>query len=287
MNQSVCAVVVSFHPLPEDIANLAVIREQVQYVVVVDNGSDEIPLTNLRNACHMLDIHMIENGANLGIAAGLNTGVRWALSQGCKWVVLFDQDSKPLPGFVEKLLLGLVGHPQSKKIAIMAPSYVDARSNASVAGTVRAGTGEILAVQTSGSLMPTAVFGKEGWFDEDFFIDCVDYDYCLRIRSHGWIFEECKSAVLLHKANYPTMHKILGHKFYAANFTPIRRYYRARNFLWMLRRYGKTHLLFCIVLNLANINSLIKAIVAEDNRWDKVRSTFRGYVDGVSGKVSA
>jgi rhamnosyltransferase len=286
MNQSVCAVVVSFHPPQEDIANLAFIREQAQYAVVVDNGSDEIPLTNLRKTCRMLDIHLIENGANLGIAAALNTGIRWALSQGCKWVVLFDQDSKPLPGFVEKLLHALVDHPQTQKIAIMAPSYVDARSNAPVAGTVYTRAGEVLAVQSSGSLMPMAVFEKEGWFDENFFIDCVDYEYCLRIRNHGWIFEECKSAVLLHKANSPTMHKVLGHKFYAANFSPLRRYYRARNFLWMLRRYGKTHLLFCLLLNLANVNSMIKAIVAEDNRWEKLRSTFRGYVDGVWGNVS-
>jgi len=273
--------------MPEDIANLAAIREQVRQFVVVDNGSAEVPLANLREACRTLDVHLIENGANLGIAAALNAGIRWGLQQGCEWVVLFDQDSKPLPGFVNRLLDAAIKHPQSQKIAIMAPSYVDARSNASVPGTVRTSKGELLAVQSSGSLMPAAVFQKEGWFEEDFFIDCVDYDYCLKLRNHGWIFDEGKTAVLLHKANRPTMHRMCGYKFYTANFSPSRRYYRARNFCWMFRKYWKTHPLFCIYLNLANVSSIMKLIAAEDNKLQKLQATFRGYLDGLCERVNA
>jgi len=285
-NRSVCAVVVTFHPRHEDIANLGSIREQVQRVVVVDNGSDETPLTALRETCQKLDINLIENGANLGIAAALNTGIRWALSEGCKWVVLFDQDSKPSGGFVEKLLSALLDHPQPQKIGIMVPSYLDSRSDAALP-IHRVRAGELLVAMTSGSLMPTAVFGKEGWFDENFFIDCVDYDYCLRIRDHGWIIQECRDAVLMHQRSSPKVHRLFGLKLLTTtNYSAIRRYYWARNVLWLFRRHGKKHFLFCAHMVGAVVKDTLK-ITAEKDRWGKFTSALQGYMDGVFGIMNS
>ena len=280
MNQSVCVVITTFHPRQEDIVNLVSIRNEAQFMVVVDNGSEETSLIDLRKRCQQLNIHLIENGANMGMAVALNTGIRWALSQNCKWVILFDQDSKPLPSFVEKLLFALVNHPQTQKIAIMLPSYLDIRSNAPMK-PLRASSGEILVAMASGSLMPTAVFEKEGWFDEKFLTDYVDYDYSLKVRDHGWIIEECKNAILMHQLASPTIHKWFGYRtFITQNYSPFRRYCQTRNVLWMLRRYKKTHLSFCIYRNYRNLIELIK-IIAEDNRREKWQAAFRGYMDGI------
>lgn len=281
MSASVCAVVVTFHPRQEDIANLAFICQQVERVVVVDNGSGEMQLSDLRETCRRLNLHLIENGKNLGIASALNYGIQWALSQGFKWVVFFDQDSEPTSGLVDELLSAFVNHPRREKIGIMIPAYVDARSGAPQ-GTVYADTGDVLVAQTSGSLMPTEVFEKEGWFDEDFFIDCVDYEYCLRIRNRGWIIEECKSAVLMHKPGSARDVTYRGrHLFTTTDYSPLRRYYRTRNILWMLWRYRKTQLRFCVYLNWCNLID-VATIVGEDDKIEKVRAVFRGCMDGFS-----
>lgn len=286
MSANICAVVVTFHPSQEDLDNLPYVREQVQQIVVVDNGSATAPLTKLREACQRLNLHLIENGANLGVATAFNKGVRWAASQSYQWVILFDQDSKPSPGLVEKLFVALVNHPQAGRIAVMAPSYVDVRSNIPM-GAVRKGNGELLVSQHSGSLMPTAVFEREGWFADSFFIDCVDYEYCLRVGDRGWIIGDCASAVLLHKPNYPKNHKILGYRlFTTTNYLPLRRYYLTRNVIWLLRRYRKTHFMFLIQLNWGIFLDSIK-IVAEDNCWPKLRSALRGLVDGIFRHVDA
>jgi rhamnosyltransferase len=283
MTDSVCAVVITYHPQPEDFDNLVFIREQVQYAVIVDNASDEHLLLNLREKCQRLDIHLIENDANLGIAVALNTGIRWAISKGSKWVALFDQDSKPDPGFVEKLLLDLVSHSGHEKFGIMVPALVDARSNRPL-DFERTKTGELLAVQTSGSVMPTIVFEQEGWFDEGFFIDCVDYDYCLRIKDRGWKFEQCTDASLRHKPASFKEYRVLGCRiFEASNYNATRRYYRTRNKIWMFRRHWKTHLSFCLHLNWSNMKDLIK-IIAEQNRREKWRAASRGFIDGICGQ---
>jgi rhamnosyltransferase len=282
MNDGVCAVVVTYHPSQVDIDNLAFIREQVQHLVVVDNGSDENQLTNIRLACQAPNIHLIENGANLGIAAALNTGIQWAISQGCKWVVLFDQDSKPSGGFVETLLSSLLNHPQTQRIAIMVSSSVDARSNlvSKPPAVFYTPDGELLVAQTSGSLMPTSVFQKEGWFDEKFFVDYVDYDYCLMVRIHGWIIEKCTDAVLLHKPGDPGDYRVFGVRLFGTtNYSAARRYYRTRNVLWMLRKYWKTNLRLCLTMNWWNLKDVVK-IAGEVNPWNKWRAAFRGFVDG-------
>jgi rhamnosyltransferase len=142
-------------------------------------------------------------------------------------------------------------------------------------------TGELLAAQTSGSLLPAAVFEKEGLFDESFFIDWVDFDFCLRVKSHGWVIEESTSAVLLHKVAYPKAYNIFGVKvFDTTNYSPVRRYYRTRNVLWMFRRHRKRYFVFCAKMVGAALKDILK-IAAEENRWNKLRSAFRGCMDGV------
>jgi rhamnosyltransferase len=89
----VCAVVVTFHPASEVLANLSQVHQQVQNVVVVDNGSRLESLAPLRAASASAGFHLIENGENLGVATALNIGIRQAQALGAVWVLLFDQDS--------------------------------------------------------------------------------------------------------------------------------------------------------------------------------------------------
>lgn len=280
MHDFTCGITVTYHPDASNLANLGFVRAQVDCSVVVDNGSNEAELALLRPLCDKLGTHLVENGRNLGIAAALNCGIRWAKALGCTYVVLFDQDSKPLPSFVEKSLTVFSSRSNDEKIAIAAPCLLDARSLRSLSA-VRYGLGEPIAAQTSGSVMPIQVFDDVGWFDEAFFIDCVDFDYCLRLRNHGWSIKECKEAVLLHQpANYQA-HRFLGLKsITASNYTARRRYYRTRNILWMLRRHGGKYLRFCLALNYVNVKDLAK-IAWEEERLSKWSAAVRGYIDGI------
>jgi Glycosyl transferase family 2 len=92
--QSVCAVIVTYHPSARMLENNSQVRAQVQGLVVVDNGSSVEELDPLRAKTQSIGFQLIENGENLGIAEALNQGVRWTESQGYPWVILFDQDSK-------------------------------------------------------------------------------------------------------------------------------------------------------------------------------------------------
>src|SRR5580698_7152472 len=95
----ICAVVVTFRPEANVWDNLAKLRCQAETLVVVDNGSPPESLAPFRALPADAGFTLIENKANLGIAAALNAGVRWAKTRGFEYVVLFDQDSAVTDGF--------------------------------------------------------------------------------------------------------------------------------------------------------------------------------------------
>jgi len=97
--QSVCAVIITYHPTPKMIENLRNVLAQVEALIVVDNGSSAEELDPVRFASQTLGFHLIENSENLGVAEALNQGARWAKSRDFSWVVFFDQDSQITEGF--------------------------------------------------------------------------------------------------------------------------------------------------------------------------------------------
>jgi len=66
--QSVCAVIVTYHPTPQMLEHLRDVQAQVQELVVVDNGSNSDEVAALRIGARTFGFHVCENGNNLVIA---------------------------------------------------------------------------------------------------------------------------------------------------------------------------------------------------------------------------
>lgn len=61
-------------------------------VYVADNGSTDGSFESLKEDINDVRVTWIENGANLGFAAGCNQGIARALSDECEYVLLFNND---------------------------------------------------------------------------------------------------------------------------------------------------------------------------------------------------
>ena len=280
---SVCAIFVSFHP-DRDVCNtLTAVRPQVQHLVVVDNGSSSEELSSLRAT--NLGFDLIENGENLGIATALNIGVRRAHALGTEFVLLLDQDSCLTENFVATMLQGFAASPSQDRLGILVPRYVDRRFGHILAPYVAAGS-LLEAATTSGSLIPLSLFDRAGYIAEELFIDGVDYEFSLRIRSLGYTIEECPGAILLHSPGTPTYHRLLGSKpFQVGNYSPIRRYYQERNKIWITRRYWRRFYPFLLSQFAISLKDLIKIVAAEDGKRKKLTFFFRGILDGLRGRM--
>jgi rhamnosyltransferase len=280
--QSVCAVIVTYNPEPRFIDNIVTVAAQASHVVVVDNGSSNetqqlLDGLETRPACKV-----IRNHQNLGIAAALNLGVKYGVERGFEWVATFDQDSRICKEFVPKMLgtYQQAAHPQ--EIALVAPSYVDRESGVKLR-LRRASNGAILAAMTSGSMIPSRVIRKLGYFDESLFIDAVDKEFCLRARRRGLSIIQ-SPAVLLHSLGRTTYHRWLGLRFGATNHSVSRRYYITRNSLRVLMRYA-TDWPWTWREGKWMILDAAKVALVEDNKWNKFRAMLAGTADALCGRM--
>src|SRR5215475_15712137 len=195
--QAVCAVMVTYHPSAAMVENLRDLAAQVQGLVIVDNGSNAGELHALRAVSQDLALHLIENGTNLGVAEALNRGVRRAKDLGYRWVILFDQDSRTEPAFIERMFKAWQTHPKREALASIHPRYMHPGLGGFGRYGPRAPDGSPVWSMTSGALMPTWIFDRIGWFASEFFIDWIDIEYCFRIRSAGYLIAESR-AILMH-----------------------------------------------------------------------------------------
>jgi rhamnosyltransferase len=281
----VCAVVVTFHPRKDVFDNLAKACRQFTKVIVVDNGSDEPMFGDLQLASEKLGFELIENGDNLGIAAALNIGIRRAGDRHCQAVVLFDQDSTVTDGFLEAMLAAYQSNLQWEKVAIVAPRHWD-RNSKSWLTPQRSPDGNLRLTITSGSMTPLPVFSKCGWFDEDYIIDMVDTEYCLRVRWHGFTIQLAESASLLHSVGTLKEHSLLGLKKYrVSHHSASRRYYMTRNRLVTLFRYWRFErsLVYQVVKSIV-LDAFIIALF-EKQFLRKIVNTCIGVVDALRGRM--
>jgi rhamnosyltransferase len=280
----VCAVIITFRPDAAVLENLAPVRPQVGGLVVVDNGSSSEVLAPFHAAAASLDFALIENGRNLGIAAALNEGVRWAWSQGFEYVALFDQDSTVTEGFIQAMLAEYESHPERDRVGIVTPVQVERRTGCKRA-TENAKDGAPLTAITSGSLIPIDVFAACGLFEDDLIIDCVDHEFCLRVRSFGFTIVESKSAVLLVAVGHHTVHHMYGIRIESTHHSAQRRYYMTRNRVVLVRRYWARHPGWSLGKLRAIVRETIALCLVEDERKRKLVNTIRGIHDAMRGRM--
>ena len=280
------AIVVTYHPGPDVIANLTALQAQLPQVVIVDNGSSPEELAQLRAAVTALGLVLIENGENLGIATALNIGLRWGLEQGTgpEFVFLFDQDSRIPGGFFSTMLQAFGDSRWRDRLGILVPRYLDSRLNRPIHPNYVAEGLE--AAMTSGSMLRLQTFARFGLFVDELFIDGVDYEFSLRLRKAGLVIAECPGAVLLHSPGEPRRLKLFGMLDYqTANYSPIRRYYQERNKIWISRRYFFAFPVFCLKLFKFSSKDFLKIVFGETDKLRKLRFFLRGVVHGLTERM--
>ncbi len=237
----------------------------------------------------------IELSENKGIGFAQNRGIEYLLSDDeIKAVILFDHDSHPRTDMVsilnsecERLLL------QGTKVAAVGPVYIDPRTKnlypISVFSGFRLkkkypseGSGPIEAsfLIASGSLIPRSTFEMVGLMNEDFFIDYIDIEWSFRATDNGFICFACPAAKMYHQVGDDRL-KIFGREI--SIHSPLRRYYLARNSIFMLNtkyidwKY-KVRELFYTVTRVFIFLLFVK------KRMTYIRYITRGWHDGLKGK---
>ena len=271
----------TFHPGPDLKASLASLLPQVGAVVVVDNGSCPADLPDTTDPAWEGRVEIVANGENRGQGTALNQGLRRAKERGFSWALTLDQDSTPLPNLVDAAARAFPEHPCRERVAAIGAAVVDPP------GPTPAPTDAyrpMTAVITSGTLHSIPAWVRLGGFREDYFIDCVDTEFCLRARAHGLEVVAATEAALVHGIGTPSRKRAMGRWMMPTNHSPLRRYYVTRNRLSFWRRYARTDGRFVLTDMRQSIREWIGIAFAETDRAAKLGAILAGSRDAMLGR---
>lgn len=231
--KKIFTVIVCFKP---NITNLSLLCQTLlnnnSAVIIIDNTEEcYININSDFAQCSLFHL-----GENTGIAHAQNIGIKHAIKCGANVIVFFDQDSKIDSNFLPSLLPNLVpGEPK-----IVAPVIYDnitgiefpsfrlnkLKLPVKIYKEERDMPYDVDFVISSGSAVTTAAFNKAGLMDEDFFIDYVDIEWCIRCRNKNIPIQIVPGAIMIHSIG----EKIINFWFLSSFIhSPIRCYYQIRN----------------------------------------------------------
>lgn len=285
----VAAIIVSYNPDSNLFDSINLLLNQVEKVIIVDNGSKEKYVKYIKSI-NEDKIEIILNKENLGVATALNIGVIKALENGYEWILTMDQDSKASPDMVKKMfnVYNSINREERKDILSIFPNFVDERIQSIEENSNMNSYEYVDADITSGNLLRKEVFEKVGFFDDSLFIDLVDTDFCMRLNEKGIKMIKIRDAVLYHSlGESKTIKGILG-SFNTSNHSALRRYYMTRNRFYIWEKYKG--------LNSFTLNrdkklfkkEFVKIILGEKDKVNKIKMVLRGYKDykkGIKGKL--
>lgn len=232
-SESICAVIVTYEPDNFFESRVKVLSEQLSKVIVVDNSVKKTNADLFSDSNLNKYVSIISNGQNLGLGFALNQGVSLASSLGFKYVIFFDQDSEVYENTIS-MMCKIAMAIEDQSFGMLGAAYKSLPEEKSI------GTSYVKkkAIITSGSLVPMSIFEKIGDFRSDYFIDCLDSEFCLRLRKNGYSIYQTSANLLRHAVGHPINHKFFGLKFLSTHHSADRRYYIARNHLVTLRDYS-------------------------------------------------
>jgi rhamnosyltransferase len=280
----VCGIVVTYNPDDSFEKNLSALRCQTGGIVIVDNGSQPECLQRLKTIAESSGVEIIFNGANLGIAAALNIGIQAADQRGFRWVLTMDQDSFPLDIMVEALIRAYSDCPFQKKIAAVGSSLClhgieveEERYYRTVAWV------ETSHVITSGTLLPVQIYRTVGPFRNEFFMDYVDIEWCLRARVAGYRVIRSTESGMVHSLGSLRRQRFMWRKVHPTHHPAWRRYYITRNRVTVWKQYWRREPTWVFYDTRSFVKEALKILLYEGDRMSKLAAIVQGLRDAMVG----
>ena len=273
----IAGVVVLYNPDVDYISNINSYINDLDLLYVIDNSNKKNKILDSKK------IKYIFNNNNLGVAKALNMACDMAIEDKYKWILTMDQDTKFNDGVIKEMIkyikdndtddVGIVVPWHNTKLDLEKPKEkID----------------NPLTVMTSGNLVNLSIYKKIGGYNEDFFIDGIDIEYCLRLKKNNYKIVRLNYIEILHDLGDIEYHKFFGKKYLTTNHNYIRRYYISRNYNYIKRDYYDIAPEYCEPLNHLKLR-LFRIILFEKDKYRKIRNIIRGikdYKKGIVGKYN-
>lgn len=228
-------IVILYNPKPDDLAHVLQLSA-VCDGVVVDNSAapsfGEGKVGRLGYVC---------NGANLGIAEAQNIGLRYLEHEGgYTHVVFLDQDSRTPHTYPQDIAREFdTVRGECPRLAMLGPTVVNKASGEEYRSVVHtyqtqaSGFSVRQDIISSGSCASMDALKDIGYMDGGLFIDYVDFEWCWRAASKGYVCGMTQNVRISHMVGHA---QLSFGRYKVILSAPVRYYYQYRNYLWLVRR---------------------------------------------------
>lgn len=293
VNRCLVAVLVTYFPTDNQIENIKTISKKLNYLFVVDNSENLVD--KLSTVDHSIDnIKLLLNYNIGGIAGALNLGVNEAIEMfsDC-FIYLLDQDSIVENEFFEKQYL----FARNNGRRVVAPKYFDINSHTfgnytklskwrfeNIMGHKITQPVESTFAITSGTLIHSSIFMEIGYFRNDYFIDHVDSEFCIRLHRSGYLILINPDVVFKHAIGERVHRKFMGISFKPNFHSPLRRYYSVRNGVLMVKQHFRFFPSVLLLIFVRISYEFMGIFLYEPFKMMKFKALLWGLCDGFTGK---
>lgn len=221
-------VVVLYNPTDDIYDNIVTYVPFLHRLFVLDNSDTRnegllSKLSNFKNAAY------ISLCGNKGIAKALKEGMELSLSDHADFTLTMDQDSSFPTEKIEEVTKYLVKY--QNEYAIIGLNVNKEEQEEKLV--------DVHELLTSGNFINNKFYREIDGFNEDLFIDYVDFDLCEQFSRIGKKIGYINNVSIKHTIGNPIEFKFFGKTYHALNHNPIRYYYRYRNALYLYKRNKK------------------------------------------------
>jgi rhamnosyltransferase len=271
----IAATVILYHPDNNLLQNIQSYAAVVEKLYIVDNTEkpEEKLIRHIREFKNTIYLH---DGENKGIAARLNQVSELAITGGFDWLLTMDQDSVFHNGMLTNYLHCINNYPEKESVSMFGVTFSEGEYESGNCNPVR-----VNHLITSGSMVNLQLFPITSGFNEDLFIDEVDFEYCLRSVARGFNIIQLKNIFLSHHLGETSQHRSLKTSKITSRVlhSPRRIYYMTRNFLYVQSKYKET---FPEEINLRRkilLNRIKNNILYNKQRLKVIRYALKGFTD--------
>lgn len=279
----ISAVIVTYEPDTEKLKKLLFsLIGQVSNLILVNNGSNyDISYIEDEGFSHVFVKNL---SGNVGIATAQNIGVAISIDFNSQYSLLLDQDSLVPDGMVSELMFGFFNNT----IAAVGPTVVDSRTghdfvyytygrwkrvNSLNNPPLHNNFYETDCLISSGTIVNNNIFTFNKNKDE-LFIEFVDVEWCLRVRSKGFVILFTDKVKMPHELG-DSRESVLGVEF--PLHRPERYFYVARNSIYCSLQKGFP-IWFRIYTVFRLLSLFLLVLIKSKNKFSVMKNVMKGIV---------
>ncbi len=230
------AIISTYYPDLDNINNIRIISKQSDRVFICDNS----PSINTSIYDDIQNCKVYADGINYGLAKGFNNILKDSENdwQDQDLIIFFDQDSNIAEGYIDSLIEEFLNlRTINSKVACVGPVFHNSSNGKTEVPHLKTQINEysyiVKNIITSSMLTDYKDMKDIDFWNEDLFLDYVDWDFCWRLEKNNKICCITEKVVLNHSVG--TGEKRIGPVSLRVGAT-IREYYQTRDSLNLMKK---------------------------------------------------